>query len=89
MTDWFGACMTVKFYKKGMDKEFLNGLASAFFNLHFYTNYTTNTIVIIGDAKAVDNAISLLRNKLKGKILTSAYSMLEHHAFHVLEKTTH
>lgn len=74
--NWFETCLTVKLYKKGMDKEMLTGLVSAFVGLHFYANYTNNTIVIIGDSKEVDNAVGILRYKLNGKILTSCYTYI-------------
>lgn len=80
MVEWFEACLSVKI-KQGLDKEYLKGLASAFFNLHFYASYGTNTIVIIGDSEAIDNAVFLLRNKYKSKILTSCYSAIEYTPF--------
>ena len=81
MVDWFGSCLTVKLYKQGMDKQYIQAVANAFFNLHIYANYTTNTIIIIGDAKAIDDAVTLIRNKLNGKILTSCYNMIDHPPF--------
>jgi hypothetical protein len=76
MANWFESCLSVKLYKKGMDTEMLKGLASAFIGLHFYANYCNNTIIIIGDSKEIDDAVGILRYKLKGKILTSCYSTI-------------
>jgi hypothetical protein len=78
--NWFEACMTVKLNKKDMNRETLEGIASAFLAVHFYTNYTTNTVVLVGDSKEVSNAIDILRYKAQSKrrdIRTSAYSEIK------------
>lgn len=76
MVNWFESCFMVKLRKKAMTTEQIMGLVRAFVTLHIYANYTTNTIVLVGDSQQIDDLVTLLRYQKK-LISTTSYSIIQ------------